>query len=235
MINLDAIIVEDEPLARKSLERLCEKSNQIKIVGVFEDGMSALDFLNSNEVDLVFLDIEMPGLTGLELMEKLNSFPQIIFTTSKKEYAYDAFEYDITDFLKKPLVQNRFSLAVKRALERAKQLDAIAQSSIQNEIYIRTDGKLIRIPYSEVLYFENVGDYIKLIHEKGNAIFHGALKKIDERIQHPRLIKVHRSYIINLDKVIDIQDNSVLLGKKIIPISRAYKPILIRSLNILNH
>ncbi len=100
-------------------------------------------------------------------------------------------------------------------------------------MYLKSDGKLIRVPYSDVLYFENVGDYIKVITSNGNYVIHGALKSIDARLSYPRFFKVHRSYIVNLDYIKDIEDNTLVIDKKVIPISRAHKPTLLKSLNIL--
>lgn len=231
---LRTICVEDEILARKAINRLCEKSENIELLDSFEEANSAIEYLQNNEVDLVFLDIEMPGLTGLEMLDQLTQIPQVIFTTSKKEYAYEAFEYDITDFLMKPVEALRFERSVEKAILREEELKAVALSSAKSEIYIRTDGKFFRIPYDEILYFENVGDYIKIITEQKTHVFHGALKTIDARLNHPRLMKVHRSFIVNLDKIIDIEDNSIVINKKVIPISRAHKPVLMKSLNILN-
>lgn len=231
---LKTITVEDELLAQKAINRLCDKSNNLDLLDSFADAESALTYLNSNEIDLIFLDIEMPGLSGIELLDRLENIPQVVFTTSKKEYAYEAFEYEITDFLKKPVEPLRFERAVEKAIQREESLKAIALSSARSELYVRTDGKFIRIPYDDILYFENVGDYIKIITTNKAHVFHGALKTIDARLNHPRLLKVHRSFIINLDKIVDIEDNSIVIGKKLIPISRAHKPILMKSLNILN-
>ena len=195
-----------------------------------EDALKQIEFEN---VDLVFLDIEMPEMTGLELLDQLTVSPQIIFTTGNKEYAFEAFEYDVTDFLKKPITQLRFAKAIEKALQRQNQLDAIATASSKNEIYIKSDGRFIRIPYESILYFENVGDYVKVITTDGNHIIHGSLKSIDSRINHPRFLKVHRTYIVNLDKIKDIEDNTLVIEKSVIPISRAHKPILMRTINIL--
>lgn len=231
---LNSIIIDDELLARKAINMLCEKSQHINLLQSFEDGKIALDYLKETQVDLIFLDIEMPNLTGIELLDQLTNIPQVIFTTSNKEYAYEAFEYDVTDFLKKPLESLRFDKAVEKAVEREEQIKASALSSSRTEIYIRTDGKHIRIPYNEILYFENAGDYIKIITEGKAHVFYGALKTIDARLNHPRLLKVHRSFIVNLDKIKDIEDNTLVINKKVIPISRAHKPVLMKSLNVLN-
>ena len=230
---MNCIIVEDEIMARKSLEKLCEKSDILNLIGSYESAEAALEVFSKSEIALIFLDIEMPGMSGLELITALPYLPQIIFTTSNKGYAFEAFEYDVTDFLKKPVTQARFFKAVEKAQKREEQLSAIALSSKQSEIYVKTDGRLVRIAFHEILYFENVGDYIKAITELGNFIFHGTIKALDSRITHPRFLKVHRSYIVNLDKIKDIEDNTLVIEKKVIPISRAHKSILMRHINIL--
>ena len=231
--RLRCLIVEDEIMARKSLTKLCEKMERLELVDSFDNAKDALHTIQNDKIDLVFLDIEMPGMTGIEMLEQMTIFPQIIFTTGNKEYAFEAFEYDVTDFLKKPITQLRFAKAVDKAFHRQEQLDAIATASSKNEIYIRTEGRYVRVSYQDILYFENVGDYVKVLTENGNHIIHGSMKSIDNRIQHPRFLKVHRSFIINLDKVKDIEDNTLVIGKAVIPISRAHKPILMRSINLL--
>jgi len=180
------------------------------------------------------LDIEMPGLSGLELMDKLPYMPHIVITTGNKEYAYDAFEYDVTDFLAKPVALSRFTLAVEKALSNEDKIQQIAGSSSANELYVKVDGKYIRLPYDKIMYFENVGDYVKVITEDmGIHVIYGALKAIDAKLNYPRFLKVHRSYIVNLDKVKDIEDNTLVIDKKVIPISRAHKSTLLKTINIL--
>ena len=231
--RLKCFIVEDEIMALKSLSNLCQKMEQLELIDALSNGEEALKRIESEEVDLIFLDIEMPGMSGLELLDRLTVSPQVIFTTGNKEYAFEAFEYEVTDFLKKPITQLRFSKAVEKAILRQEQLNAISSASSKNEIYIKSDGRFIRIAYENILYFENVGDYVKVITTEGNHIIHGSLKSIDSRIKHPRFLKVHRTYIVNLDKIKDIEDNTLVIDKSVIPISRAHKPILMRTINIL--
>jgi len=231
--QLNCIIVEDELMARKSLGTLCSKVDKLQLAESFVSADEALNYLEQNEVDLIFLDIEMPGLSGIEMLDQMAFIPQVIFTTGNKEYAYDAYEYEVTDFLKKPITQPRFLKAIDRAMARKQQLDIVAHTSAQHEIYIRADGKFIRVAYKDILYLENVGDYVKVLTKQGNHIIHGSLKSIDARILHPRFLKVHRSFIVNLEHIVDIQDNSIVIGRKVIPISRAHKPILMKSINIL--
>lgn len=230
---MNCLIVDDEVMARKSLEILCGKKADLHLLGSCENAEEALDILKKNHVDLLFLDIEMPGISGLELLEVLPYMPQVIFTTSNKEYAFEAFEYAITDFLKKPITLLRFEKAVEKAEAQQGQLTAIAKASADEEIYIRADKKLIRIPFSAILYFENVGDYVKLHSTFGSFVFHYTIKMLETNLTHPRFIKVHRAYIVNLGKIIDIQDNSLTIGEAVIPISRAHKSMLINAINLL--
>lgn len=233
-MKLKTLIVDDEALARKSLERLSEKSEHIELISVVESAEEALEALGKNEIDLIFLDVEMPGLSGLEMMDKMTYMPHVVITTSNKEYAYDAFEYDVSDFLAKPITQPRFLQSVDKVIKEEEKIQSIAGSSMANELYVKVDGKLIRLPYEKILYFENVGDYIKVITDGlGVHVIYGALKAIAERLDYPRFLKVHRSYIVNLDKVKDIEDNTLVIDKKVIPISRAHKPILLKTINIL--
>ena len=230
---MKCIIVEDELMARKALENLCRKVEWLVVAGSFEHAADAVDVVNEGNVELLFLDIELPGMSGLEFLEQLPYLPQVVFTTSNKDYAFEAYQYDVTDFLKKPITQQRFLRAVEKIELREKQLKAIATVSAAHEIYIKSEGKFIRLPYRDILYFENVGDYVKVVMPGENHIIHGSLKSIDQRIQNPRFIKVHRSYIVNMDKIKDIEDNTLVIGSKVIPISRAHKPILLRSINFL--
>jgi len=157
----------------------------------------------------------------------------IIFTTGNKDYAYEAYEYDITDFLKKPVSSDRFEKAIRKALSIKEQLNAIATSSAKHELYIKTDGKYIRLDYDDILYFENVGDYIKAITTHGTYVFYETMKGLDQKINNPRFLKVHRSYIVNMRKIKDIEDNTIVIAKKVIPVSRAYKSILMASINLM--
>jgi len=232
-MSLKTIVVDDDLMARESLKRFCEKSAELDFLTALEDGASALDYLSKEDVDLIYLDVEMPGINGLELIDKLPYLPQIVITTSNTQYAFDALEYEVTDFLKKPINQPRFIKSVEKVISKQKQLNEMVNLSAQRELYVKTDGRLVRVDYNDVLYFENAGDYVKVITTKGNHIIYGALKAIDEKLVHPRFLKVHRSFIINLDKVVDIEDNSIVIADKVIPISRAHKPILMKSLNII--
>ncbi len=230
---IKTIIVEDEIMARKSLEKLCEWYSSIELVDSFENADDALKLLEKQSIELILLDIELPGMSGFDLVEKIPYLPQIIFTTGNKEYAYEAYEYDITDFLKKPVSADRFDKAIDKVLKIKDQRNAIASSSALHELYIKSDGRYVRLGYNDIEYFENVGDYIKVFTSHGSYVFHDTMKALDAKIKNPRFLKVHRSYIVNLSKIVDIEDNTIVIDKKVIPVSRAYKNVLLSSLNII--
>lgn len=228
---LKCIIVDDDLMARKSLEHLCKKVKELDVLGSFEHAQEGLDFLATETVDLIFLDIEMPEMSGLEFVEHVKILPQVIFTTSNIEYAYDAFEYQATDFLKKPLALPRFI----QAIEKAKDIQQQNQEYKANarEVYVKEGSRYTRLPFEEILYFENVGDYVKIQTHTGSHIIHSTLKSIDGKLSSAEFMKVHRSYIVNLKKIKDIEESTLVIEKKVIPISRANKPILMGMLNFL--
>ncbi len=231
---LKTVIIDDEKIAIKSLENLCRKVATLDLKASFQDPIEALNYVTKQSIDLMLLDIEMPELTGLELLDKLPSLPQVIFTTSNKEYAYEAFEYEVTDFIKKPITKDRFLKSIQKAVSRDSYLKEIARDSNLKEIYVRVDGRLVRISIDDILYFENVGDYVKVITVDKVHVINIALKHLHVKLNHPRLLKVHRSYIVNMDKIKDIQENTLVINKKVIPISRAHKAIVMNAINIIN-
>ncbi len=228
---LKCLIVDDDLMARKSIERLCEKNEHLQLLGTFDNGNDALVYLEKETVDLLFLDIEMPELSGIELLNQLIALPMVIFTTSKTEYAFDAFEFQAIDFIKKPITAQRFEQAVTKALETVKKRQIYKTQT--NDIYVREDGRFIRVPCDDIQFFENVGDYVRVKTIKTQYIIHGTLKSIDEKLNDSRFLKIHRSFIINLDKIKDIEENSLVIEKTVIPISRANKSELMARLKVL--
>lgn len=228
-MKLSAIIVDDEPLARSFLERYCEKSGNIIITGSYSNAEDALQHLMKNETDVVFLDVEMPGDSGFQLLDKLQVMPRIILTTSKTDYAYDAFQYNVTDYLKKPFSFVRFQEALAKVTEPKLE----KRSSEKNEdIFIKSDGKLIRINYDEILFVESVGDYVKYCTADRKYITHSTLKAVEERLDKHYFMKVHRSYIVNLRKISNIEDYTLLIGDSSIPISKTLKSEVIGRINV---
>ncbi|GAB3741145.1 LytR/AlgR family response regulator transcription factor [Spirosoma lituiforme] len=230
-MSLSCIIVEDEPMSRTSLQRLCKQHNALDVLAAFDNAMSALDFLAEQEVDLIWLDVEMPELSGFDLLEQLPSTPYVILTTSKIEYAFEAFQYNVTDYLKKPITLPRFNIAVEKVLE----LHARSKTNPSDgpkEIYIKTDGRYIRLPFDNISYIENTGDYVKIFTNTQTHIVYTTMKYLEEKLGL-QFLRVHRSYIVHLEKIVDIEDNTLVVSNKVIPISRANKPELMNRLNLL--
>lgn len=239
---MKCIIVDDEATARAITRQLCKKIEAIVIEKEFDNAIDAIKYLNAESVDLIFLDIHMPTFSGFDFIQTLKNPPQIILTTSDKNFALDAFEYDcVVDYLVKPITPERFAKAVSRMKDRVvttKQEEPVLPSSedtasVGNDLYVNIDRRLVKINIPDICVIEAKGDYIKIKAEDKNYIVHSTLKKIEEKLPNSLFLKVHRSYIINTKKIVDIEDNSVLIKQDVIPVSRANKKELMKRLNLL--
>ena len=210
----------------------------INVVEEFPNAIQAIKYLNQNTVDLIFLDIHMPDFTGFDFIQTLKNPPKIILTTSDANFAIQAFEYDcIVDYLVKPITQERFN----KALDKAKSATFTSKATTSpteedsgvNDLYVNIDRRLIKIDIPSIYLVEAKGDYIHIKTETKNYTVHSTLKKIHDKLPDSLFLKIHRSYIINVDKIIDIEDNSVLIKKDVIPVSRSNRPELMKRLNLL--
>ena len=236
---MNCIIIDDEELARAIISQMIEQSSELKLIQEFPNAMTAIKFLNNIQVDLIFLDIHMPDFTGFDLLQSLKNPPKVILVTSDKNFAIEAFEYEcIVDYLVKPITEERFKKAVQKALSAEKtavkstDIQSVIQDSAK-EFYVNIDRRLIKIDISSVTIVEAKGDYIHIKTDSKNYVVHSTLKKIEDKLPKNLFLKVHRSFIINTNKIIDIEDNSVLIAKDVIPVSRANKPELMKRLNLL--
>ncbi len=236
-MKLKVIIVDDEPMSRSFLERYCEKMGDLEVAGSFEDAGSALVYLHKNEIDILFLDVEMPDVSGFQLLDQMLYLPKVILTTSKTDYAFDAFQYGVADYLKKPIAYNRFYEAVTKIKESLtkKIVAAPAKNTAINleEIFIKADGKLTRLNFQEILYIESLGDYVKYFTATKNYVTLSTLKAVEEKMAGNKFMKVHRSYIVNLQKIKDIQDNTLVIEGNVIPISKSLKSEVMSRINVV--
>lgn len=235
---MNCIIVDDEATARTIISKLCSKADAIDVLKDFPNAIQAIKYLNQNEVDLIFLDIHMPDFTGFDFIETIKNPPRIILTTSDSSFAIQAFEYDcIVDYLVKPIASQRFNKAVQKAktslAKNNPNTSTKAETSSGNDLYVNIDRRLIKIDIPSIYLIEAMGDYINIKTEDKNYVVHSTLKKINDKLPENLFLKVHRSFIINFDKIIDIEDNSVLIKKNIVPVSRSKRPELMRRLNLL--
>jgi DNA-binding LytR/AlgR family response regulator len=229
-MSLSCIIVEDLQVAADFLKKCCEKSGQVEVKDHFSNVSDALVYLNQHSVDLLFLDVEMPGATGFDLLDQIAYSPKVILTTSKPEYAYDAFEYNVTDFLKKPFTYQRFIESLQKVTAHA---DSTPATVSIDHIFIKTEGKLVRLNNDDILYIESMGDYVKFVTTDKKYVTHNTIKNLEDKVNKESFMKVHRSYIINISKIDDIRENDLYIKGNEIPVSKAHKPEVMKRLNII--
>ncbi|WP_300441845.1 LytTR family DNA-binding domain-containing protein [Christiangramia sp.] len=237
---MNCVIIDDEELPRKILSQLIDSEPTLNLLEIFNNPVEALKFINTKEItiDLIFLDVLMPHLNGFDLIKSVPSHPYIILVSAEKNYALNAFEYEnVIDYLLKPVQKERFKKAIQKVLQTQKKADIneIEKSSEikESELYINSDKRLIKINIPEILIIEAKGNFIYIKTIDDNYLTYSSLKKIEAKLPGSIFIRIHRSYIINFKKIIDIQDNSILIGKEIIPLSRRYKAQLLSRLNLL--
>ncbi len=233
---IKCIIIDDEKLAREILSILILKSEKLVLVEQFSNAIDAMKYLNSNKVDLIFLDIHMPNFSGFDFVQTIKNPPKIILVTVDKNFALDAFNYNcIADYLVKPIEEDRFNRAVKRISIKKEQpvITPILPDTTTKEIYVNIDKRLIKIDIATINFIQANGDYILIKTEINNYTVHTTLKKIEEKLPKSSFLKIHRSYVINVNKIIDIQDSTVLIGKDLIPVSKNNRSLLMDSINLL--
>lgn len=235
---MNCIIIDDEEMARAIIAQFITNYSDINIANQFSNALQAIKYLNQNDVDLIFLDIHMPDFTGFDFIQTIKNPPKIILVTSDRNFAIEAFEYEcIVDYLVKPISEDRFQKAIQKAYTyqinySSKEIQAVTEDNVK-EFYVNIDRRLIKIEIASVNIVEAKGDYIHIKTESKNYIVHSTLKKIEDKLPKDLFLKVHRSFIINTKKIIDIEDNSVLIAKDVIPVSRANRPELMKRLNLL--
>ena len=234
---MKCIVIDDDSTARLIVNQLCTTSDQVSVIEEFSSAIDAIKYLNSNDVDLIFLDIHMPSFSGFDFIQTLKSPPKIILTTSDKNFALQAFEYEcVVDYLVKPITKERFNKSLNKltAFEQAKTSKEIDEPIKESTfIYVSVDRRLVKINIPEIYFVEAKGDYISIKTQNKNYVVHSTLKKIEDKLPSALFLRIHRSFIINVSQIIDIEDNSVLSQKSVIPISRSNKSELMKRLNLL--
>ena len=237
---MNCLIVDDDLLSIKAVEACISKTSFLSHTASCTSAKQAIQILKDKKVDLIFLDVEMPETTGFELLEQLKAVPQIILITGKPEYAVDAFEYDVTDFLVKPFDFERFTKAANRALQNNEKLKEIqTDENEKDEFFIKKDSKFIRLKYHEILFIEALADYIIIYVTKDGSdknierhTILSTMKSIESKLPVDQFFRIHRSYIVQLDKIKSIEDNHVFMAEKQLPVSRSNKEALLKKLNL---
>lgn len=228
-MKLNCVVVDDSAIQRMTVTKLVANHPNLNLVGDFSNAIETKNCLTNKEVDLIFLDIEMPVINGFDLLDGLKVKPQIIFITSKAEYAVKAFDYDATDYLQKPISPQRFNAAVKRAMD----LYVLRKENIDEDsehIFIKSNLKKLKIFTSKIKWIEAYGDYVKVVTEDENHLVLSTMKSFESELSKERFIRVHKSFIINIEKVDKFNSKFAEIGVTKIPLSRNKKEDLVKAL-----
>ena len=217
-----------------AMRKLLEQVKDLSLVAECENAVAAYNIVNQKPVDVLFLDIEMPGMTGIELTKNLkNRNPFIIFTTAKPDYAVDAFELNVIDYLVKPIEPARFLKAVDRLREAGESNKEQVQVRDKDFVFIKDNGVLKRVSANDIQYLEAMGDYVKIFTPQKFHIVHSTLKSIEEKLPPLKFMRIHRSYIVALNKIDFIEEGVININGAAIPVADAYKAALNSRLNLL--
>lgn len=231
---MNCLIIDDNKMARIAMNQLVGKVDDLSVVGECSNAMEAYNLLQAKMVDILFLDIEMPEMTGLELTRQLgDKKPIIIFTTSKKEYAVDAFELNVADYIVKPVTPRRFLQAVERAREIYSSNKVDVSVEEKEFVFIRDNGILKRLLIEDIHFMEAMGDYVKVFTPQKFHAIHTTLKNVEDKLPPNKFLRVHRSYIVALNKIEKIEEGTIVINNKSIPVADAYRNALNKKLNIL--
>jgi len=228
-MTLNCVVVDDSAIQRLSIVKLIENNNSLNLIAEYSSALETKNGLSTHKVDLIFLDIEMPVLNGFELLDVLNNKPQIIFATGKTEYAFKAFNYDAIDYLQKPISRERFNQAVEKALEQHK-LKLDFNETEGEHIFVKSNLKKRKVYIKDIKWIEALGDYVKLVTEDTSLVVLSTMKAFEGELPEDKFLRIHKSYIVNLDRVDRFNSKNVEVGSYEIPLSRNKKTLLVEAL-----
>lgn len=224
---ISTIVIDDEPLALGLVSGYIEKTPGLKLAGKFDNPLDASEFISENSVDLIFLDIQMPDLSGIEFTRLMEKGPKVIFTTAYDKYALEGYKLDIVDYLMKPFSYEEFLVAVNK-VRKLLSLEQQAITNIESNnqfLFLKSDYKIRRINFNDILYIEGLKDYVKVfIQNSPNPVLSlSSLKVLETRLPNEKFMRVHRSFIVNLEKIVTIERSRIVFGKEYIPVGDQYK------------
>ncbi len=229
------MIVEDDEISSRIINHFIENTSELELTHICKDAFEALDILKNkeNDIHIIFLDVELPQMSGIEFLEVIkDSDISVVLTTSRPDYASEAFEYDVTDYLVKPIKYPRFLKAIERVKE---ELDMAKQNDNDLQyLFVKVESKIIRIEYKDIDFIEALADYVIINTVQKKHIVHATMKGIDKKLTPSnQFFRVHRSFIVNKERIASIEDVSVLIGSKSIPIGRSYRSAFFKKLDVL--
>ncbi|MBO6621968.1 MAG: response regulator transcription factor [Balneola sp.] len=234
-MNLSCFIIDDEPLAIEVIESHVSKIDGLEVKATFQNAVKAFQALRESQVDILFLDIQMPRLTGIEFLRMMKNPPKVIFTTAYREYALEGFELDVVDYLLKPISFNRFLKAVDKVFDLESDAEHRTSSSDESNskqfVFVPVDKKNVKICLNEIVFIESKRDYVHIKTLNKEVVTHQTLTYMEERLPNPSFLRVHRSFIINTKMIESWSNNEIELPGIQIPIGRTYKREALKVLN----
>jgi DNA-binding LytR/AlgR family response regulator len=221
------IAIDDEPLALQLVSGYIEKTPDLQLLGKFDNPVDAAEFLSDKEIDLIFVDIQMPDLSGIEFTRLINKGPKVVFTTAYEKYALEGYKLEVTDYLLKPFSYEEFLTAVNK-VKKQLRLEEKAGSSVEANsqfLFLKSDYKIRRINFNDILYIEGLKDYVKVYVQNSPkpVLSLSSLKQLEIKLPPGKFMRVHRSFIVNLEKIETIERSRIVFGKEYIPVSDQYK------------
>ena len=224
-MKIKCVIIDDEPLAIKVVENHLKEFQNFEVIETFNNPIEALYLLEKGAVDILFLDINMPKMNGLDFVKTLNSKMNVVITSAYREYAVESYDLNVLDYLVKPIPFNRFLKTINKITQQVylqKGIQKEEDSSNESFIFLKVDKKLVKIKFKDILYIESLKDYIKVFTTLGNYLVHKSLTSITEELPDSNFIRIHRSYTIAIDKVKSVEGNLIEITTNKIPIGRKY-------------
>ncbi|MEM0997498.1 MAG: LytTR family DNA-binding domain-containing protein [Bacteroidota bacterium] len=225
------LIVDDDPMTRKIMENLVNQTEDLDCVATCPDAIAAANVLRKEAIDLIFLDVEMPQMTGLELIESMQKKPHIVLVTSKEKYAVSAFDLDVTDYIVKPVDYPRFLKAINKVAEQIKSASEI--SGTGEKLFIKVDSQLVGLRLEDILMVEAMADYVRIFTREKRYTVYSSMKGMANKLPQDQFMRVHRSHIVNLRHIDSIEDNTLVVAGHLIPVGVTYQKHLMGRLKML--
>lgn len=215
------LVIDDEPLAQNLLKNYISKIASLELIGATSDVFAALDLAQQQQADLIFLDVQMPELTGIQFMKILGGKCKVILTTAYEEYALQAFDLDVVDYLLKPFSFERFAAAVQKARERLQPVPK--ETNGADHLFIKTEYKIVRVSVKDIRYLESMRDYVAVHTGNERILTLQSLRTFEDQLRPTSLMRVHKSYIVNLERIDRVERRRIIIGEKYIPIGETYQ------------
>ena len=234
-MKLRCVVVDDEPLAITIIEGHLKKIPYIEIIGKFDNAIPVYEFLKENVVDLLFLDIEMPNITGIDFLKSLSSPPSVIFTTANKNHAIEGFDLNVEDYILKPITFERLFKSVNRVYENINREKKTEKPESDEFLYLKENKKMVKVYFKNILYLESIKDYVKVVTLRKTVITKQQLSYFESLLNNNKFLRIHRSFIVATDKIDAYSLSGIDIGNMELPIGRKYKESVINALENLNN